>query len=1281
MTQNLYWADFLRTQLNGRKDTLADQAFLNLNFTDFFGQWLRTDQNSSVESFDGLLQIFWGGSQANPPLYQVNTFVIADAGFLNKKTIPNADWFSPHIRLVSIVTLAGKTPFTTNPAEWTLCIVGSADLTQTSRDSSFLQVASWDSKLLRFYQNDFINGPDGQPTTVQAWNYFGNSMDAFGPSSYLGPFNGHVNGAVIMKELHAPWIHWYGSSAGGSLPGFDSDFTACFSQKNRDDFKKAPYITQVGQAMLSAVDQNPNDLEGFIKTGVLNWFTNRQTWDFFDSQRNNLQEHPKNVDRWTAHLFLTTTINIATASQNSEGTAWIVPNDHFYDQELLSQSFISALLPGELLTITFTPDQYKSALDTVGLSMLQEDFSDPGHPWPADYIQRSWRSFSGGTGPNVGFRKVLENNEGQAAFNILQASMEDAQGVSKMQMLKKVNGSWMGLFSTKVLYAIIMLDFWNPIYSWRRGKLMEYVPPTTTLVDGKTYDLEANFITNVKNSTYCTQEQQDSPEYQFIQLLDVAIQTHQSNISKYYAAIRGRFATDPVAALIENLTLAESRRRIYRPLPLDEFGYTMPYALGIPEDAPLVEMTAAGTTTQIPERGIRFFTEWTDSLANANPHVIPDPTNGATPGLMNAKSLPRAAGLALRCQAPTSATPAPRMAFAQSCPFLASRRADEADRLDSVVETTPVPTWTDDILPMIQSPYWLPAASRASTGAGWIGAMKYWSGLQLDNYENVKDKCVTIYEHLRSRTMPVTDNPDEYWPEEALETLRSWANGGFPQVKTDAPTPQTVIPTPVQPIPAYRVRRDIMSLSADELAVYQSKLDAALDPGQLGTKWQELGLLHTEWCLHYQEATFLWHRAYLRQVEELIDYPIPYWNGYAKDSSDPDSPYAGIPAVFFEDTYKHPDGSIRPNPLKYALALDGKSKQPPNQYVTRDPILVNGKNDPGWNAKISLFTLYHQQITQSLSQATFTSSNTAEGFGMPWANIPTFSDNQPDSLYPYRFDFDGLFEQVHDNFHGWVGPDMADNTYTAFDPIFLSYHCNMDRLAAKFIESHPEGRFTSGFPLQPFQDNGKTVAYDDPRKWSYTTIGDMAKDTRALGYLFALPANPDVYSPPTAIERKMYRAPANGGKAVTLLAASNGSKDTNATNCTTTQCKTPYIIFSNVGCTSTSYRIDVFTRPAASLDPNPVTNPDFIGQITRIGMGPGRGDGGLRNATRCRKPEATRVLKADGVRERLEKGGKAEEVLQLVVTDLEKGEVVGEEVYGKLGGFEARVIWLDTTQE
>ena len=331
-----------------------------------------------------------------------------------------------------------------------------------------------------------------------------------------------------------------------------------------------------------------------------------------------------------------------------------------------------------------------------------------------------------------------------------------------------------------------------------------------------------------------------------------------------------------------------------------------------------------------------------------------------------------------------------------------------------------------------------------------------------------------------------------------------------------------------------------------------------------------------------------------------------------------------------------------------------------------------------------------------MSQSTFTSNTspgTAELFGIPWANITTFSEKQDDKLYPFRFDFDGLFEQVHDNFHGWVGPDMADNTFTAFDPIFLSYHGNMDRLAGIFMDANPSNQFTSRFPLQPFIEDGKKLSYDDPRRWIYTTIGDMAKDTRALGYMYALPSSADVFTPVdlTAVPSQMTAAaatataapgavPVSGGCAISLPAAQPVAPQN-----TPRKKQTPYIVFLGVGCTPKSYRVDVFTSDASSLSPDPVGNPDYIGQVTRLGMGPGRpGGGGGGNITmrRCRKPEATRVLSAAKVAEKLSamaaedgKNGEAR-LVQIVVTDLETGRVLDEGECQDLGGLEPRIVWL-----
>lgn len=115
---------------------------------------------------------------------------------------------------------------------------------------------------------------------------------------------------------------------------------------------------------------------------------------------------------------------------------------------------------------------------------------------------------------------------------------------------------------------------------------------------------------------------------------------------------------------------------------------------------------------------------------------------------------------------------------------------------------------------------------------------------------------------------------------------------------------------------------------------------------------------------------------------------------------------------------------MRKNPLRYALSLEGQNKVGADRYVSRYAELEEGSTNPKWLQKVRLFELYHRQIAEAFSQKEF---SLPEGHGFPWANVPEFSDNQPDVLYPAlaRQFFDGLFEQVHDNYHGWIGHDMV----------------------------------------------------------------------------------------------------------------------------------------------------------------------------------------------------------------------------------------------------------------
>ena len=105
----------------------------------------------------------------------------------------------------------------------------------------------------------------------------------------------------------------------------------------------APYITQPGQGLLSALTVGPDILEPMIQSGVSNWFNQRLRADFFDASAK-LVASPANIPRWAAHLFLTTTVNILAADMDANGTTFQIPADHFYDNELLQTASVSHLL-------------------------------------------------------------------------------------------------------------------------------------------------------------------------------------------------------------------------------------------------------------------------------------------------------------------------------------------------------------------------------------------------------------------------------------------------------------------------------------------------------------------------------------------------------------------------------------------------------------------------------------------------------------------------------------------------------------------------------------------------------------------------------------------------------------------------------------------------------------------------------------------------------------------------------------------------------------------------
>ena len=320
----------------------------------------------------------------------------------------------------------------------------------------------------------------------------------------------------------------------------------------------------------------------------------------------------------------------------------------------------------EIPIFAFDSEDYNRAVSDIGLCLLQE-IPVTGNV-PPEAITLPMQTLGGGKQTdesNVVHFVVATEGEGNVPFTILQSSIEDSYGAAMVQKLK-AGSQTVQLFSESTVNALFMVDFWNPIYSWRRGRLMQYVPTSTTF-NGTTYDLESTFIKNVESSSYF--KDPSSPEYIFIQLLEASVTTHQKRINAYIKKVCDQLKG--YNGLLDYMKLAESRRRIYRPLPLDEFGATLPYARNLGQDLSMYEMTEEGTIQKMPDEGIQFLCDWIGSLAGYDPHLLNE--NRAEQGVVHPSLLPRPANLPLLCQNLRSAD---ARSSVQSCPFM--RRRDTA---------------------------------------------------------------------------------------------------------------------------------------------------------------------------------------------------------------------------------------------------------------------------------------------------------------------------------------------------------------------------------------------------------------------------------------------------------------------------------------------------------------------------------------------------------------------------------------------------------------------------
>ncbi len=395
----------------------------------------------------------------------------------------------------------------------------------------FLQVLGWDpeNRVYQYYER-----------RAEAWLWAGDSNHALEPPTRgKGPFDSHVNGSLVMKELKNPWTHWHSMSAGIQEEALAPD----------DPLRTEPLFTQRSGA---------EDLERrVVKPGITRWDEARL--DKSIAADGTISDVPLLMRQ----VLETTTVNLASSRQQSrlvqEGSTLDIPNTFFLDADALLNEIG---LDPQLEPIGVEGRLYLESLERYDFALVDDRGT----------VGRKGDTFF--------------------AFLVPEPAFEDLDVLSQLLRRK--------ILTPRFAACLLMVDFPNPVFSTRRQRLMRYVPSRSRLADGGS-NLPSAMVAAIKAAT--ADPPPGSPEGEFLagwRLPETEWKAaFERRIERYFKALRARANTEE--GFDGWVRLADSRRRQFRGRPLAEFGLTLP-TTNIPKDAPFLEMNEDGTVRETQKR-------------------------------------------------------------------------------------------------------------------------------------------------------------------------------------------------------------------------------------------------------------------------------------------------------------------------------------------------------------------------------------------------------------------------------------------------------------------------------------------------------------------------------------------------------------------------------------------------------------------------------------------------------------------------------------------------------
>jgi len=279
------------------------------------------------------------------------------------------------------------------------------------------EVLAWDprNRTFHFYQRQ-----------AKAWFWCGQSdMALVEPTRGRGPFDSHVNGYPVMKELQTPWVHWHGPGLGVAETAYGPDDPLVTDPLFVDKDHALTFETRVIRPL--AARWNQARFEKALTDGRL-----------------------QRLDQYARQVVTATTGNLISSHREwSQIDAAMGPDDvpasFFVDLETLAGTL---RLPIEVPPLRLDTATYAELVATHDLRVRGGSVDQPG---------------------DVPF-----------CFTVPERAHEDNLALAILVQ--------QGVLSRRLAACLAMVDFTNPLNSTRRAALLAHFPDSAGAGDAEALD-------------------------------------------------------------------------------------------------------------------------------------------------------------------------------------------------------------------------------------------------------------------------------------------------------------------------------------------------------------------------------------------------------------------------------------------------------------------------------------------------------------------------------------------------------------------------------------------------------------------------------------------------------------------------------------------------------------------------------------------------------------------------------------------------------------------------